>query len=80
MTGGGPCNCTDGFLGAYGRRPQAYLSSDLRASISTFSKLRDVERGLSALRRDLASGEWHIRYGDLLHRATIDLGYRLIVA
>lgn len=75
-----PYDCADGFLGAYWRRPQAYLRADLRAGISTFSKLRDVESGLAALRRDLDSGEWHTRYGNLLHRSEIDLGYRLIIA
>jgi SAM-dependent methyltransferase len=75
-----PHDCTDGFLGAYWRRPKAYLSANVRAAISTFSKLHDVEHGLAALRRDLASGDWHSRYGQLLHRATLDLGYRLVVA
>lgn len=75
-----PHDCTDGFLGAYWRRPEAYLRPDVRAAISTFSKLRDVEQGVGALRRDLASGEWHRRYGGLLRRSTLDLGYRLVVA
>ena len=75
-----PYDCTDGFLGAYWRRPKAYLSADIRAAISTFAKVRDVEHGLAVLRRDLASGEWRSRYGHLLHRSTLDLGYRLVVA
>jgi SAM-dependent methyltransferase len=53
-----PHDCTDGFLGAYWRRPEAYLRADVRSAISTFGKLRDVESGLAALRADLASGEW----------------------
>ena len=36
--------------------------------------------GVSALRRDLASGEWERRYGGLLEQPTLDLGYRLVVA
>ena len=75
-----PHDCTDGFLGAYWRRPGAYLSADIRAAISTFSRLRNLEQGLAALRRDLASGEWHGRYGHLLRRSALDLGYRLVVA
>jgi SAM-dependent methyltransferase len=75
-----PHDCTDGFLGAYWRRPEAYLSDETRAAISIFSKLRDVQPGLSALRRDLASGAWDERYGELRGRSTLDLGYRLIVA
>jgi SAM-dependent methyltransferase len=75
-----PHDCADGFLGAYWRRPAAYLSADVRAAISTFAKLRDVEQGVTALRSDLASGEWHERYGRDLDRDAIDLGYRLVVA
>ena len=65
-----PHDCTDGFLGAYWRRPSAYLDPSVRAAISTFSKLRRLEEGLSALRADLASGEWRRRYGGLLRRST----------
>jgi SAM-dependent methyltransferase len=75
-----PHDCTDGFLGAYWRRPEAYLRADIRSAISTFSKLRDVESGLAALRADLASGAWHRRHGAILARAELDLGYRLVVA
>jgi SAM-dependent methyltransferase len=75
-----PHDCTDGFLGAYWRRPEAYLKAEVRGAISTFGKLRDVEAGLARLRDDLASGAWLGRYGALLERATIDLGYRLVVA
>jgi hypothetical protein len=75
-----PHDCTDGFLGAYWRRPESYLSADIRSAMSTFSKVRRVEQGVAELRRDLASGEWHRRYGDLLRRSTLDLGYRLVVA
>jgi hypothetical protein len=75
-----PHDCQDGFLGAYWRRPDAYLRADVRAAISTFSKLSDVETGLAALRNDLDSGEWARRYGDLVRRSTLDLGYRLVVA
>ncbi len=75
-----PHDCTDGFLGAYWRRPEAYLSATVRSAISSFSKVRNLEQGLAALRRDLASGEWRRRYGQVLRRSTLDLGYRLIVA
>jgi SAM-dependent methyltransferase len=75
-----PHDCVDGFLGAYWRRPQAYLDAGVRSAISTFSKLRTLDAGLARLRRDLADGTWTRRYGELLDRAEIDLGYRLIVA
>ena len=75
-----PHDCADGFLGAYWRRPQAYLDAGVRSAISTFSKLRTLDAGLARLRRDIADGTWTRRYGELLDRTEIDLGYRLIVA
>ena len=75
-----PHDCCDGFLGAYWRRPSAYLDARVRGAISTFAKLPDVESPLQQLRADLASGEWQRKYGDLLDKTELDLGNRLIVA
>ena len=75
-----PHDCVDGFLGAYWRRPEAYLDPGVRGAISTFTKIRDVEAGVARLRRDLADGTWLRRHADLLDRAQLDLGYRLVVA
>lgn len=75
-----PHDCTDGFLGAYWRRPYAYLNADVRSAISVFSKITHLEAGLSRLEADLRSGAWHRQYGHLLSRSELDLGYRLIVA
>lgn len=75
-----PADCTDGFLGAYWRRPEVYLDAEARAAISLFTKLPDVEEGVEALRRDLASGAWARRYGHLLDRDAVDLGYGLVTA
>ena len=75
-----PADCTDGFLGAYWRRPEAYLDPGVRGAISTFTKLPDVEPGLARLRADLADGTWLQRHADLLDRSEIDLGYRLVIA
>jgi SAM-dependent methyltransferase len=75
-----PHDCTDGFLGAYWRRPHAYLDATVRSAISIFPKLARLEVGLSALQADLDSGAWHDRYGHLLQRSELDLGYRLVVA
>jgi SAM-dependent methyltransferase len=74
-----PHDCTDGFLGAYWRRPEAYLSDEVRSAISTFSKLRDIASGLARLRQDLEHGEWHRRYGSDSRIQERDLGYRIIV-
>jgi SAM-dependent methyltransferase len=75
-----PHDCTDGFLGAYWRRPHAYLDAGVRSAISVFSRIRSLEPGLSRLRADLESGAWRRRYGHVLDCSEIDLGYRLVVA
>ena len=75
-----PGDCVDGFLGAFWRRPEAYLDEGIRAGISTFSRLASVDAQLERLRRDLRSGEWERRHAGLLDRAELDVGYRLIIA
>ena len=75
-----PHDCVDGFLGAYWRRPEAYLDDGARAAISTFGKLRDPAPGLARLRQDLADGTWRRRHGAVLERAELDLGYRVVIA
>lgn len=75
-----PHDCTDGFLGAYWRRPRAYLQAPVRAAISGFAKLAAVEPALHRLAADLDSGEWHRRYGALLSQESLDLGYRVVVS
>ena len=72
--------CTDGFLGAYWRRPAAYLDPRIRAAISCFWALGDATPAWERLADDIASGTWAARYADLLHRDSHDLGYRLVVA
>jgi len=75
-----PHDCMDGFLGAYWRRPAAYLDDGVRSAISTFSKIGNVRPGLARLRQDLDDGTWARRHGDLLGRSELDLGYRLVVS
>ena len=75
-----PHDCTDGFLGAYWRRPHAYLDPSVRGAISTLSKIGDVESGVVRLRHDLEDGTWQRRHGHLLDEQAIDLGYRLVIA
>ena len=74
-----PHDCSDGFLGAYWRRPSAYLDPGVRGAISAFSKLSDVDAGLSRLRSDLADWTWERRHGHLLSQTALDLGYRLVI-
>ncbi len=74
-----PRDCTDGFLGAYWRRPHAYLDPKVRSAISTFSKLDNLSSALARLERDLVSGAWQERYGYLMELEDLDVGYRLVV-
>lgn len=75
-----PHDCTDGFLCAYWRRPEAYLDPRVRAAMSSFWALGDVSAALARLESDLESGAWAERYGGLLARGSLDCGYRLVVA
>lgn len=72
-----PHDCTDGFLCAYWRRPESYLSPEIRSAISSFARI-DAEAGLARLRTDLASGRWAARNRHLLALDTLDLGYRIV--
>lgn len=74
-----PADCSDGFLGAYWQRPACYLEQQVRAAISTFSKI-DAAAGLSRLRRDLDDGVWLSKNGALQELRELDVGYRLVVA
>lgn len=74
-----PADCRDGFLGAYWRRPEAYLDARVRAAISAFSKV-DSAAGIARLRCDIEDGTWRSRYGALLSLPELDVGYRLVVA
>ena len=73
-----PHDCVDGFLGAYWRRPEAYLNPEIRSGISSFATCRDLSP-LQQLEDHLVTGEWHRRYSDLLEKEELDIGYRLVV-
>jgi SAM-dependent methyltransferase len=75
-----PYDCIDGFLGAYWRRPYAYLDPGVRSAISAFARIPNIDAGLARLRSDLADGTWARRYGHLLQQTALDLGYRLVIA
>jgi SAM-dependent methyltransferase len=75
-----PADCTDGFLGAYWRRPSAYLDAGVRGAISAFARLEDPGPRLARLAADLADGTWASRHHALLPLTELDLGYRLVIA
>jgi SAM-dependent methyltransferase len=77
-----PDDCTDGFFGAYWKRPHAYLDATVRGAISGLALLDQdvVSAAMERLRLDLDHGHWHSRYSELMEICEIDLGYRLVVA
>jgi SAM-dependent methyltransferase len=75
-----PHDCSDGFLYAYWRRPQAYLDAHVRSGSSSFWALGDTAAGLDRLKRELETGEWQRRYAELPALDVYDAGYRLVIA
>jgi SAM-dependent methyltransferase len=77
-----PHDCTDGFYGAYWRRPEAYLRPEVRAGISVFAQVSSgaLDRAIDVLAADLETGRWHERHRELLTTDELHLGYYLITA
>jgi SAM-dependent methyltransferase len=77
-----PRDCRDGFIHAFWRRPEAFLDPTIRASMSFLASLpaRQVDAALERLRRDINSGAWANRNGELLELEALDCGYRLVIA
>jgi SAM-dependent methyltransferase len=74
-----PSDCTDGFFGAFWRRPDAYLDPVVRAGISNLAHFGDaLAPAFERLAADLESGEWHRRHAALLELDELDLGYRIV--
>jgi SAM-dependent methyltransferase len=72
-------DCTDGFMGAYWRRPSAYLDPSVRSAISSLASGASSV-ALSRLADDLSTGAWERKHGQMIKHKEIDLGYRLVVA
>jgi SAM-dependent methyltransferase len=77
-----PHDCQDGFLGAFWRRPAAYLAPNVRRAMSGFAQLPPeiANTGLAHLAADLHSGQWDTQFGWVREQTSLDLGYRLIIA
>ena len=73
-------DCCDGFLGAYWKRPSAYLDPVVRKNISTFSKIGNIDSQLARLENDIVSGAWERRYDTLMGLEALDLGYRILIS
>jgi SAM-dependent methyltransferase len=74
-----PHDCTDGFMGAYWRRPSAYLDPAVRRAISSLATGAS-SISLARLADDLNTGAWAAKHGEVLKHADLDLGYRLVTA
>jgi SAM-dependent methyltransferase len=77
-----PADCEDGFMGAFWKRPAAYLDPEVRRSNSVMAQLDPayLAAALSRLREDLQTGAWSRRNAELAPTEELDLGYRLVVA
>jgi ubiquinone/menaquinone biosynthesis C-methylase UbiE len=58
-------------------RPELYLDPDVRRCMSGFALASnsEVDEGVERLHRDLESGRWDEKYGDLRKRDSYDLGF-----
>jgi SAM-dependent methyltransferase len=74
-----PHDCVDGFLGAYWRRPEAYLDPAIRRGVSSLAGNAFAEE-IARLAADLETGAWSRKYGHLLQQTELDLGYCVVVA
>jgi SAM-dependent methyltransferase len=74
-------DCQDGFMGAFWKRPEAYLDPEVRRSNSVMERLEPIylAEALGRLREDLKTGAWSRRNGELEGLEELDLGYRIVV-
>jgi SAM-dependent methyltransferase len=77
-----PRDTPDGMLLSFWAHPERVLDPAARAATSGFARMQPaiVDRCAAAVERDLASGAWDARHGDLRGLAAFDAGLRLIVA
>jgi len=75
-----PSDRKDGFFAAFWKRPEAYLSSQVRQVMPPFSKIKKLSEGLQKLEDDLASGVWVKNNHAILGLSSLAVGYRIISA
>ncbi len=76
-----PIDCVDGFMEAYYARPEAFLDDHVRAAQSSwgFVDAATTARITGRLLRDLESGRWEERHGDLRTQSEHDGSLTLVV-
>ena len=77
-----PRDTPDWMLGSFWAHPERVLDANARAATSGFARMPTdvVDRVVSNVSRDLASGLWDERYGYLRDLDALDVGLRLVVA
>jgi SAM-dependent methyltransferase len=77
-----PRDTPDWMLGSFWAHPERVLDASARAATSGFARMPThvVDRVVSEVSRDLASGRWDDRHGQLRNLDALDVGLRLIVA
>jgi hypothetical protein len=76
-----PRDTPDWMLGSFWAHPERVLDANARAATSGFARMpaNVVDRVVSEVSRDLASGVWDERYGWLRSLDALDVGLRLVV-
>lgn len=77
-----PRDTPDWTLGSFWAHPERVLDAHARAATSGFARMSPavVDRVVSEVSRDLASGLWDERHGTLRRLHALDVGLRLVVA
>ena len=77
-----PADTPDWSLGSFWAHPERVLDADARAATSGFARMSGTvaDRVVTEVSRDLASGLWDQRHGNLRHLDSLDVGLRLVVA
>ncbi len=77
-----PRDTPDWMLGSFWAHPERVLDANARAATSGFARMPAdvVDRVVSGVSRDLASGLWEDRHGHLRSLDALDAGLRLLVA
>jgi ubiquinone/menaquinone biosynthesis C-methylase UbiE len=77
-----PDDLSDLFAAAAWKRPELYLDPIVRSGISSFAKSDQnlIVQGVNLLEKDLNSGAWLKKYGEIKNLNELDIGYRFIRA
>ncbi len=75
-----PHDLVDYFAAAGWCRPEMYLDPSIRSCMSPFAVAdpNNLAHGVRVLAKDLESGLWDQKYGQLRSKKTLDVGYRFV--